>query len=279
MRHRCGVRTIRCHLPRLGALAASLVVCSLVACSSGGGTGVDAAATTTSTATTWPAPVDYRSALVDRLGDEWGDRATAEQVVAALGADGLAAWEAKVPMAEVATAPLLAYRTTPSPAADVDSLVVFAFGNRQGPDGTLEPGPVNQELADATAAFVAEHPVPVFAQWEVAHLLQAAGVPGVTSIEPTTGPDGEVVYLSTRGVADAVVADAAASGVQLGTVGVVCFADHEGRCLLTATAAGMDATAVDGVAPPTEYDPQSGQPWTRDRVSYLVTDLGGRLLA
>ena len=67
-------------------------------------------------------------------------------------------------------------------------------------------------LADVTAAFVAEHPVPVYAQWEVARFLQADGVPGVTSIEPTTAADGTVVYLSTRGVADAAVSDAAGCG-------------------------------------------------------------------
>ena len=100
----------------------------------------------------------------------------------------------------------------------------------------------------------------------------------MTSIEPTTGPDGEVVYLSTRGVADAIVAEAGASSLVLGTAGVICFADHEGRCLLTADAAGIDGTAIEGVELPSDYDPESGQPWTRDRASYLVTDLGGRLL-
>ena len=122
----------------------------------------------TTVAPTTTAPVDYRSAMVVRLTDEWGDADLAEQVVTAIGADGLAAWEKKVPLAEVATTPLLAYRTPTTPADDIDSVVVFAFGNRIAADGTLEPGPVNQQLADTTAAFVADHPVPVFAQWEVA---------------------------------------------------------------------------------------------------------------
>ena len=47
---------------------------------------------------------------------------------------------------------------------------------------------------------------------------------------------------------------------------MICFADHEGRCLLTADAAGIDGTAIEGVELPSEYDPESGQPWTRDRV-------------
>ena len=257
-------------------LAAVVVVVSVSACGSDGGATSEVAPTTAAPTTT--APVDYRSAMVVRLTDEWGDGAVAEQVVTAIGADGLAAWEKRVPLGEVATTPLLAYRTPTTPADDIDSVVVFAFGNRIAADGTLEPGPVNQQLADTTAAFVADHPVPVFAQWEVARFLVAAGVPDVTSIEPTTGPDGQVVYLSTRGVADAIVAEAEASSLVLGTTGVICFADHEGRCLLTADAAGIDGTAIEGVALPSAYDPESGQPWTRDRVSYLVTDLSGRLL-
>ena len=232
----------------------------------------------TTAAPTTTAPVDYRSAMVVRLTDEWGDGAVAEQVVTAIGADGLAAVEKRVPLGQVATTPLLAYRTPTTPADDIDSVVVFAFGNRIAADGTLEPGPVNEQLADTTAAFVADHPVPVFAQWEVARFLVTAGFPNVTSIEPTTGPDGQVVYLSTRGVADAIVAEAEASSLVLGTTGVICFADHEGRCLLTADAAGIDGTAIEGVSLPSVYDPELGQPWTRDRVSYLVTDLSGRLL-
>ena len=46
-----------------------------------------------------------------------------------------------MPLAEVATTPLLAYRTPATPADEVDSVVVFAFGNRLAADGTPEPGP------------------------------------------------------------------------------------------------------------------------------------------
>lgn len=246
----------------------------LVACSGSSAGDADRAPVTTAAPTT-TAPVDYRGAMVSRLTDEWGDAAVAEEVVAAIGPDGLAAWEAKVPMAEVATTPLLTYRTTGVPGDQVDSVVVFAFGNRVAADGTVTPGPTNQELADVTAAFVAEHPVPVYAQWEVARLMIAGGVEGVNSVEPTTDEAGNVVYLSTRGVADAVAGSGEGA---LGRIGVICFADHEGRCLLTAEAAGLDATAIDGLALPSTYDTESGQPWTRSRVAYLTTDLQGRLL-
>lgn len=218
-------------------------------------------------------PVDFRSAMVSRLGDEWGDPAMAEAVVTAIGADAVAAWEAKVPLDEVATTPLLDY-TTPGVASDqVDAVAVFTFGNRTAPDGTITPGPTNQDLADVTAAFVAEHPVPVYAQMEVAQLLAAEGVPGVTSIDPTTDAEGKPIYLSTRGVADAIVAT---GGTGLGRVGFICFSDHLGRCLLNGRAAGMDAVAIGGVELPSTYDPQSGQAHTRDRMAYLTADLAAR---
>ena len=83
--------------------------------------------------------------------------------------------------------------------------------------------------------------------------------------------------LSTICAAEKILADAAASGTDLGTVGVMCLADHEGRCVLTASAAGMNTTAVEGIDLPSTYDPESVQPWTRDRVSWMIVDLNGRL--
>jgi len=177
----------------------------------------------------------------------------------------------------VATSPFLAYRSKRVPAREVDSVVVFEFGNRVGADGSVTSGPTNDALATATKRFVKRHPVPVFAQQAIAQQLQAQGVKRVTSIDPEIGPDGQLVYLSTAGVADQVVQKAQAAGVDLGTVGVIGFADHVVRCVLTAKAAGMTAAVPKGVTLPSEYDPESGQPWTRDRKSYLATDLAGRL--
>ena len=68
-----------------------------------------------------------------------------------------------------------------------------------------------------------------------------------------------------------------AAGVELRTVGVIGFADHAVRCVLTVDAAGMRAAVLKGVALPHTYDPGSGQSWTRDRKTYLATDLVGRL--
>ena len=268
---------------RLRWFAVPVLLLGVMACSGDDGDEGEAlnaeeTVATTTTTTTTAAPLRFPEGLVVRLGEELGDEALAAELVDAVGTDAVARLRAEVGD-EVATHPLLAYQ--PPTVADeaVDSLVVFAFGNRVAADGSLSPGPVNQDLADVTAAFVAEHPVPVFAQWEVADLLIEAGVPDVTSIEPDTGPDGEVIYLSTAGVAEKAVALADEQGVDLGQVGVICFADHAGRCVLTAEGAGMDAAVPEGVDLPSTYDPRSGQDWTRERLAYLTTDLQGRLLA
>jgi hypothetical protein len=202
-------------------------------------------------------PTDYRTALAKRLAKEYDDKALAQQVVTGLSDETVASLEAKVPLADVATSPFLAY-TPPRVAANaVDSLVVFAFGNRLGDASDLQAGPTNEALAKQVLRFVSKHSVPVYAQTEIATQLQAAGVQDVTSI-------------------DAVTAQAA--GEELGTVGIVGFADHSVRCVLTARKAGMTSAAVPkGMKLPAIYDPDSNQSWTRTRAAYLPTDLIGRL--
>jgi len=230
------------------------------------GVAVSTAGAQTTTTTT----PSYGAALEARLAKEWQDPALAKEIVAGLGADTLASFAVKVPLAQVATSPFLAYRPARVPAKSVDSLIVYAFGNRVDAAGATTAGPTNEQLAKAVRGFVAKHKVPVFAQQEVAQFL--TGVPNVTSIDPVVGPDGKIVYLSTAGVADQAEQKGAT-----GTVGVVCFADHAGRCLLTTQKAGLTAGIPKGITLPATYDPQSGQPWTRDRKSYLQTDLVGRL--
>ena len=77
----------------------------------------------------------------------------------------------------------------------------------------------------------------------------------VTSIDPVVGADGKVVYLSTAGVAEQVMSKAQAAGEPLGTVGVIGFADHVVRCVLTARAAGMTGAVPKGVEAPERLRP------------------------
>ena len=242
-----------------------LILCSIAVVLLAG-TSVASAQTTTT------APPTYAQALETRLAKEWKDPALAKEIVTAMSPETLATFEAKVPQAQVATSPFLAYRPKPIPAKAVDSLIVYAFGNRVDAAGATTAGPTNEQLAKAVQAFVAKHEVPVYAQQEVAQYL--TGVPDVTSIDPVVGPDGKIVYLSTAGAADQAKQKGAT-----GTVGVVCFADHVGRCLLTPQKVfGSKGVGIPkGITLPSSYDPQSGQPWTRDRKSYLQTDLAGRL--
>lgn len=158
------------------------------------------------------------------------------------------------------------------PLADVDSLVVYAFGNRLGPGGKPTPGPMNEHLAAVVAGLVEQKPMKVYAQWEVADALRDThGLTDVVSIEP----DGDN-YLSTAGVAEKAVAAAGAEG--LGQVGVIGYYDHAKRCVATSEAAGMTAAAVPTEADlPVDYDPDSGQDWTRTRQKYLLHDIAARL--
>lgn len=222
-------------------------------------------------------PVDFATAVVTRLTDEFGDAAIAEEVIAAVGPETLGRLEARVPAGDVATSSFLSYRPATVAADGIDSVIGYSFGFRESDDGTLTPGPPNEAIAAEIAAFVADHPVPVFAQHEIAQVLQAAGVGHVVSIEPDIGANGEVVYLSTAGVAARALELASAAGIELGTTGVFGFADHLGRCVLTTEAVGIAAVVPAGVDAPAVYDPESVQPWTRDRVTYLTIDLIGRL--
>jgi len=258
---------------RVAAIVSGLGLAFLVVpgvCASGVGA-VERATTSTTV------PVDYGSALSSRLAKEYGDPALAKEVVAGLSPASLANLEQRVPLTDVAKSPFLAYRPKRIAASAVDSLFVYAFGNRVAADGTITSGPTNAALAAATRKFVKKHPVPVFAQREIAQQLQAGGVKNVTSIDPIVGADGKVTYLSTAGVAAQAKDKAKAAGINLGTVGVIAFADHAMRAVLTTDAAGLRAAVPKGVVLPSTYDAKSGQPWTRDRQSYLPTDLLGRL--
>ncbi|MDA3624981.1 hypothetical protein [Saccharopolyspora oryzae] len=164
-----------------------------------------------------------------------------------------------------------------APIASLDYVVAYSFGNRPPAGGgdpsrvRYEPGPVNEALADAVAKVRAARDIPVFAQWEIAHFLETKySMDRVTSVEPVVQPDGTIVYLSTDGVAEQVVAF---RGGTSGTAGVVGFRDHVKRCVLTTRDRGMTAFAPEGVTMPGTYDELSGQPWTRRRDLYLLHDM------
>lgn len=220
----------------------------------------------------------YTQALTARLATEYQDPALATKVVASLSPALLAKLESEVPLAAVKKSPLLAYRPVSLPANSVKSVIAFEFGNRVAADGTISAGPTNQALAAVTAEYAKNHHVPIYAQQQIAEILVADGVKGVTSINPVVGANGQTTYLSTAGVVAQAVSDAKTSGTPMGKAGIIAFSDHADRAVLTAEAAHLVAGAPTGVKLPSTYDPGSGQSWTTSRLSYLETDLTDRIL-
>ena len=110
-------------------------------------------------------------------------------------------------------------------------------------------------------------------------MLADLGVDGVTSIGPDVAADGTVAYLSTMGVAEKGLRLAAEAGTDPGRAGVVGFAGHAVRCVRTLRLAGLtDAAVPAGVVLPAEYDPSSGQIWTRSARTWIAADLFARTL-
>jgi hypothetical protein len=200
-----------------------------------------------------------RTDIEAHLRQELGDDATARTLAAILQQE------------------TLSWRAPAVPVDRISTVFAFTFGNRMLPNGNREPGPVNLALADVAATLQHRTGARIFAQWEIADAL-AGRVPAalLTAINPGRDARAEPVYLSTSGVLE-TIARTAGPPENLGCVGIVAFDDHQYRCVATARRFGFDAHAPDAVAMPRSYDPQSGQPWCRDRITYLLHDLMIRL--
>lgn len=216
---------------------------------------------------------ELQAQMIGKLNAELNDSATANTLEPSLMDVGLT-WDL----------PLVA-------AAQVNTIVAYSFGNRpNAASGNTsstggnqaafpDPGPINEELADAVHQIYQLNPVKVFAQWEIARFLVSKYQMNSTnlhSIEPVIASDGSITYLSTDGVAAAIVA-LEGSAAAMGTVAVVGHRDHAKRCIQTSVGRGMKAYAVKEVTLPVNYDPQSGQAWTRNRGLYLVHDMYAQL--
>ncbi len=228
-----------------------------------------------------------RERLRERLAVELDDEQLADRVTDAL-TDSLVADIDRLVGGNLETSPHLSYRADVVAPNDVTVVFAFAYGYRFAPgvdapeDGSilpqssLVPGPVNEELARLIAAFVADHPVPIVAQWEIALVLETLGVACLISVEPDTANDGSVIYLSTVGVAEKGARMAAEASIDTATVAVFGHADHAVRCLAATRSVCAAAGVAEGVVLPTFYDSRSGQPWTRDRATWIPVDLFAR---
>jgi len=195
------------------------------------------------------------AAIETHLAAELGDRETARALADALHED------------------VLSWRAPEIDPVRIDTIMAFTFGNRMLPNGNRAPGPVNEALADIAVQLHRHKGARIYAQWEVAEAI-GSRVPQekVTPIYPGRDERAEPVYLSTSGVVSAVVA-MQADRRSLGVVGVVGFADHLWRCVTTVRQLGLEAYVPQGVVMPHEYDAQSGQPWCRSRLAYLMHDI------
>ena len=199
-----------------------------------------------------------QSLLVEHLIAELGDAETARRFAAVL-------------MEEA-----LSWRAPTVPVAEVRTIFAFTFGNRMLPSGNREPGPVNEALADTAVRLHEATGACVWAQWEVAAAMGDRVPSGLlVPIYPARGADAEPRYLSTGGVVDEILARRPEG---LGTVAVVALRDHAWRCVRICRRRGLAAGLPEGWPMPGAYDAASGQPWTRDRLAYLLHDLHCRAL-
>lgn len=212
-----------------------------------------------------------KSRMITQLTRELGDADTADRLTANL-FDAVFDWH---------------YPTIR--AQQANSIVAYSFGDRLRPGRTqadavhleeqdvFEPGPVNARLADAVHVIRGNRAIPVYAQWEIAQVLASTyRMADVIAIHSDRNARGETVYLSTEGVAKAVVAHAG-SAEALGKAAIVGHRDHVKRCILVSNHAGIDAAAAQDVTLPVAYDAQSAQPWTRRRDLYLLGDILAQL--
>lgn len=204
-------------------------------------------------------PNSVKTTLEEYLTNELADASIAQELATIL-VDDILAWRAPT----IAT-------------AHINSIIAYAFGNRILPNGNRLPGPMNEALADLVVQLHKETNAPVYVQWEIAEAIgDRISSEKLIVINPTLDAQANVVYLSTAGVASAVIKHVG-DAQKLGKVGVIAFNDHLYRCIQVSQDAGMDAYAPADYTMPINYDAQSGQPWTRNRFTYLITDMNARI--
>ncbi|CAE6770812.1 hypothetical protein R69927_00944 [Paraburkholderia domus] len=173
------------------------------------------------------------------------------------------------------------------PVAQIGSIVAYSFGDRPAASGASstggtgqsqlpQPGPINEEIADAVHQLVQSKPVMVYAQWEVASVLASKYQMSSANLQsvkpPTVASNGTISYPALDDVAAAIIA-LQGTAAALGTVAVVTHRDQAKRAIQTSRAHGMNAYAAQGVTLPVDYDAQASQPVNRRRDLYLLNDM------
>ena len=148
--------------------------------------------------------------------------------------------------ADIVISDVLQWRPPVVAPADVQTIVAYTFGNRIDANGNRSPGPVNEALANVAVRLHEETCAPVYAQWEIAEGIgDRIGAEHLFSITPKRNARAETLYLSTGGVAAAVIARIR-DAERLGKVAVVGFADHIKRCVDSSRRVGMCGRVTSG---------------------------------
>lgn len=172
---------------------------------------------------------------------------------------------------------LLSWKIPTIDSSQISTIIAYSFGNRILANGNRSPGPTNEALADQVVQLHLETKAPIYAQWEIIEAIGNRISPEhMTAINPTLDAQGNVVYLSTIGVTNEIL-KLVSNPERLGTAAIIAFNDHLPRCITIAHNLGIDAYAPQGYIMPNVYDQNSGQPWTRDRLTYLLTDINARI--
>ncbi|MGF1735078.1 hypothetical protein [Photobacterium satsumensis] len=171
---------------------------------------------------------------------------------------------------------LLNWQAESVPVELVESILAFSFGNRTAQNGNQHPGPMNEAIADTVVSLYRRTGVPVYAQWEVAEAIGSRiPVHDLNAIYPRFSGKGTMKYLCTMGVAEKAVF-MAGSVANMGKTAVVAFFEHSLRTVDTARDAGIDAFLPQGLEMPRQFDPDSGQAWTRDQQTYVMHEIRTR---
>eukprot|EP00009_Paramoeba_aestuarina_P001699 CAMPEP_0201520714 /NCGR_PEP_ID=MMETSP0161_2-20130828/12207_1 /ASSEMBLY_ACC=CAM_ASM_000251 /TAXON_ID=180227 /ORGANISM="Neoparamoeba aestuarina, Strain SoJaBio B1-5/56/2" /LENGTH=334 /DNA_ID=CAMNT_0047919183 /DNA_START=261 /DNA_END=1265 /DNA_ORIENTATION=- len=172
---------------------------------------------------------------------------------------------------------------------EAKAIVGFSFAQGEVIDGTPSPGGTNYALAWSIVQLLAEYEAAgrdrpqVMVQWEIAQVLwEEYGI--VADVNASIDAEGN--YLSTYGVMEQLVAPL--QEAKIDTITLVAHPDHAVRCgkvvqNFNVTAVGTQLLRADGGIPWSTfgcdeygYDKLSTQPWTTERVKYLMHELRAR---
>ncbi|GAA4877421.1 hypothetical protein [Ferrimonas pelagia] len=161
----------------------------------------------------------------------------------------------------------------------VGAIIACSFGYARQENGNIIAGPMNAQLADVVVALQQQHQCRVFAQWEIAEAIgNRIDHTQLTAIHPDIDPhDATVTYLSTTGVLNKVIKALSFEPPELGNVLMVAWRHHITRTVNAARQCGFHAWSAPLDTLPSDYDPASGQAWTRNPRDYLLHDVVARI--